>query len=977
MILRRLLLLFVLPLATAEARGAAGFIAASQTRPLQVDDLFALKDVGDPQVSPDGKWVAYSVTTLDAPDDDSDTDIYLAPLAGGEALRLTTSKKAEASPRFSPDGKWIAFLSARHGKRKQVFLLNRAGGEAVKLTSYLGSVSDLEWSPDSSRLALVVSDRDPRDLDAEDDEEEGQDVEAARKKAKTPPPLVIRRRQFKRDGEGYLGEARRHLHVFDVSSRASVQVTSGPHDDSSPAWSPDGQSLAFGSNRSTPDSDANQNTDVFVVRARAGETPRAVTTSLGEDGSPRFSPDGRLIAYAAGGDPADLWYGSSYVAVVPVAGGASVPLTKGLDRNVFGTPLFTPDGKSLLFVLEDGGNGHLAKVPVAGGAVERVVAGERDVQQFAMGPKGELVVLESQPHVPPEVSAVTPTGLRRVTTVNDAFLEGIRLGPVERFRARSADGTMIDGFLTRPPDAAPGTKLPAVLLIHGGPTSQYSTVFDFQWQVLAAQGYAVIAANPRGSTGYGRDFSRAIWADWGNKDYEDVMGAVDHVVAMGVADPERLGVGGWSYGGILTNYVITKTGRFKAAISGASEANYLANYGTDHYQYEWETELGLPWQNAERWLKLSPWYSVEKVTTPTLVLCGQDDMNVPLINSEQLYQALRRLGKETELVIYPGQSHSIETPSYQKDRFDRSIAWYDRYLKPRASTAATSLGPKPEATSLLGRPLFAPDLAPESRKVLEGKLAEATTNFLKDPDRADNIIWLGRRTAYLGRFREALEIFGRGIARHSEDIRLYRHRGHRFITVREFDRAIADLSKAAALIESKGIADAIEPDGAPNARNVPTSTSHFNVYYHLGLAHFLKGDFENAAKAYRECMKYSQNPDSLVATSDWLYMTLRRLGRKDEAAKLLLPIRADLDVVESGQYRDRLLMYKGEKSPADLLGRGDDGVGLATYGFGVGHWYLVNGQAAKAREVFERVLDGPQWAAFGFLAAEAELQRMK
>lgn len=275
--------------------------------------------------------------------------------------------------------------------------------------------------------------------------------------------------------------------------------------------------------------------------------------------------------------------------------------------------------------------------------------------------------------------------LTRITKVNDEFLAGIALGTTERFSARSADGTTIDGFLTRPPQAPAGQRLPTILRIHGGPVSQYSTGFNLEWQMLAAHGYAVVSANPRGSSGRGRDFSYAIWADWGNRDFQDVMAAVDHVIAMGVADPNRLGVGGWSYGGILTNYVITKTTRFKGAISGASEVNYLANYGHDHYQRQWEAELGLPWESPEVWMKLSPFYQVAKVKTPTLILCGQDDWNVPLVNSEQLYQALRRLGVPTELVIYPGQGHGIRRPSYQKDRYDRYLAWYDRYVKQAAS----------------------------------------------------------------------------------------------------------------------------------------------------------------------------------------------------------------------------------------------------------------------------------------------------
>jgi dipeptidyl aminopeptidase/acylaminoacyl peptidase len=271
--------------------------------------------------------------------------------------------------------------------------------------------------------------------------------------------------------------------------------------------------------------------------------------------------------------------------------------------------------------------------------------------------------------------------------VNDAFLAKIALGSVERYKAKSADGTMIDAYLTRPPNAPPGNgvKLPTILRIHGGPVSQYSTGFNLEWQMLAAHGFAVVAANPRGSSGYGRDFSRAIWADWGNKDYDDVMAAVDTAIAMGVADPDRLGVGGWSYGGILTDHVIAKTTRFKAAISGASEFNYLANYGNDHYQRQWEAELGLPWQKPETWMRISPFFRMDKIVTPTLVLGGDLDMNVPIIGGQQLYQGLKRLGRDTELIIYPGENHGIRRPSFQKDRFERYIAWYSKYLKPAAT----------------------------------------------------------------------------------------------------------------------------------------------------------------------------------------------------------------------------------------------------------------------------------------------------
>ena len=441
------------------------------------------------------------------------------------------------------------------------------------------------------------------------------------------------------------------------------------------------------SNR-TDDPDANANTDIFVVDAEAGAEPRAVTRSERADGSPSFNPDGRLIAYVEGGEPADIWYGVSTVAVVAVDGGDSRRLTDTLDRNV-SSPRFSADGSAVTFLLEDAGNRHLARVPVGSGPVERIVAGERDIRAFDVNANGAAVILEHQLLRPAEVARVDSSGsVTRLSHVNDEFLAGIQLAPVERFTARSADGTPIDAFLTRPPDAPVDVRLPTLLRIHGGPVSQFSTRFSFEWQLLAARGYAVVAANPRGSSGHGRDFSHAIWADWGNKDFQDVMAAVDHVVDMGVADPARLGVGGWSYGGILTNYVITQTDRFKAAISGASEVNYLSNYGTDHYQRQWEAELGLPWVATDLWIRMSPFFKVDRVVTPTLIMGGQDDVNVPLLNSEQLYQALRRLGIDTELVIYPGQNHGIRRPSFQKDRYTRYLAWYDRYLATSAISSA-------------------------------------------------------------------------------------------------------------------------------------------------------------------------------------------------------------------------------------------------------------------------------------------------
>jgi tetratricopeptide (TPR) repeat protein len=292
-----------------------------------------------------------------------------------------------------------------------------------------------------------------------------------------------------------------------------------------------------------------------------------------------------------------------------------------------------------------------------------------------------------------------------------------------------------------------------------------------------------------------------------------------------------------------------------------------------------------------------------------------------------------------------------------------------------AVTASTRGQSEPEAISLSGKPLFAPELTAEQRTRLEANLDKARADLAKSPDSVDAAIWVGRRLAYLGRFREAIEAFSRAIASHPDAARLYRHRGHRYITVRKFDEAIADLTRASRLV--RGTPDEIEPDGAPNPAGVPRSTLQSNIWYHLGLAHYLKGDFAAALDAYREGMKVSQvNDDMLVATTDWLYMTLRRLHRDDEARNALEPIREKMDILENSAYHARLLMYKGLKSPESVLNLNTaDDVQIATQGYGVGNWYLVNGDRAKAREVFERVVSGRAWPAFGFIAAEADLKR--
>ena len=642
-------------------------------RPLTVDDYFKIHDVGDPQVSPDGKWVAYTVTKQDLEKDESKTRIWMIPSSGGEPVPMTAKEKSASRPRWSPDGRYLAFLAAPEDGKTQVWTLFRKGGDSQPLTESVQGVSSYEWSPDGKRMVLVLQDPKPEDVEKAKDENAEE---------KTPKPWVITRRQFKQDYVGYLDSRRTHLFVLDIETKKMTQITSGDFDDSEPTWSPDGKHIAFTSNR-TADPDSNYNTDIWVVAADntdRGKTLRQITTNPGPDGSPAWSPDGTRIAHVSATDVEVILYATNHLAVSSARGGDFEVLTRELDRMVF-TPKFSVDGRWVLFALEDSGELHLARIAPQGGSVERVIGGPRSVAAFSEGAQGPVAALISEPHLPPEVFVVEDGTLRRLTHTNDVLIENLLLGDVENVHFASRDGTEIEGFVVKPPGFDPSFRYPAILRIHGGPQSQYDYAFHFEAQLFAANGYVVALPNPRGSTGYGQDFCHAIWQDWGGIDLEDVLASVDDVIERGYADPDRLGVGGWSYGGMMTNHVITKTDRFKGAYTGASATLYVANYGHDEYQRWWETELGLPWRNRELWEKLSPFNRVENVVTPTLIVGGEQDWNVPIINSEQLYMALKRLGKTTELVVYPGEFHVFSTPSYNKDLYERFLAWFEKYVK--------------------------------------------------------------------------------------------------------------------------------------------------------------------------------------------------------------------------------------------------------------------------------------------------------
>ena len=643
----------------------------STLRSITVDDHFKIKRVGSPRLSLDGKWVAFTVSTTNLEKNESKTRIWKIPVEGGEAIPMSAEASSSSLPKWSPDGKYFSFLSARNNGKPQVWALNSLGGEAVKLTDVKQGVKDYAWSPDGKRILLTIMDMDPDDL-----------VEDKNKKKKKRP-WVVDRLQFKEDDSGYLDNKRTHLYTFNMDDKKVTQITSGNFDDSEPAWSPDGESIAFVSNR-TDNPDANENSDIWIVsvdNTDKGKTLLQLTKNTGMDTSPVWSPDSKSIAYIT--IPYNglfSGFNTSHIAIVSSKGGSPKALTLNLDRNV-SSHQFTPDSKTITFLLEDSGENNLASININGNKLQRLIKGKNIVGRYNISRNGIIAVMITNPHLPTEIFMLENNELRKLTTVNDRLMSRLKLAEVENIHYKSKDSTEIEAFVYKPIGFNPNLQYPTILAPHGGPQAQYTFEFDFEFQLWAANGYMVVAPNPRGSTGYGEEFTQGIYAKWGKKDFEDVIAGVDYVIKKGYADPERLGVGGWSYGGIMTNYVITQSQRFKGAVSGASVAFYRANYGHDMYQLWYEMEFGLPWENTELWEELSPINNITNVTTPTLFIGGKQDFNCPILNSEIMYQSLKRLGVPTQLVVYPDEHHGIKYPAFQKDRYERYLNWFNKYVK--------------------------------------------------------------------------------------------------------------------------------------------------------------------------------------------------------------------------------------------------------------------------------------------------------
>lgn len=660
-------------------------LAAAQKLPFDVDAMLKLARISEPQLSPDGKLVAFTVQTVDLEKNENPKQIYVVDLAGGTPRQLTTQGSDNERPRWLPDSSRIAFLSNRSGSL-QVWTMRADGAEPRQITSVSTGAGGLLVSSDGKKL-LFTSDVFPDCADDECNRKRLEDEAKVKSKARVYTTLLYRH------WTNWQSARRSHLLVSDITGGPAKDITPGKHDvppfslggPDAYAISPDGTEVVYTMN-ADPVLATSTNTDLFAVPLNGGEAKR-LTTNLGADDSPLYSPDGKYIGYrmqVRAGYESDRWR----LAVLDRAAGKTQILTETLDRPVTAFT-WSPDSTRIFFVTEDRGRHGLQMLPVGGGGARTIASGASSIDDVQLSSDGKTMIYteESGSH-PSEIFRAAAAGGAPValTHLNDALLGSYALSPLEELSVEGAGKSRVHSFILKPPDFDPSRKYPVLFLIHGGPQGAWGETWTYRWnpQVFASAGYVVVMPNPRGSTGYGQKFTDEINLDWGGKAFEDILAVADKVATLRYADANRMAAAGGSYGGYMVNWMLGHTKRFKALVShaGVFDLRSMAGETEELWFPIWEFG-GMPWDKPEVYEKWSPSYYVTEFQTPTLVIHGELDYRVPVGQGMQLFTALQMNKIPSKLLLFPDEGHWILKPQNTVVWYRQFLDWVGEWLRPK------------------------------------------------------------------------------------------------------------------------------------------------------------------------------------------------------------------------------------------------------------------------------------------------------